>query len=1121
MAIQVSAARTNLMGALSKLKIRPGGNLKLYFDMGIGPASLAVLKRAAARFGNGNLALRIDPNLTPAQLNEVFSNPSALRKSLRIENNVLLVGPERTSAEILAEINQAFTRSADEGINEFKQQSDLLDPADFEACLKNNIIALLSVFKGATAKTLSEFASLLNQVCNLQDHELNNQVIDELLKLDQYDMRWVADAFSVFQKKFPKEPQYFRQTADFYYNFSTSKTKLTLPAETTPEQYKVHDDAQRLPSAKAALTAYERLRVLVPGEFEAKKAEPAKAQPKKAAKGAKKKVKKGKKKAKSKRTRSVFAVCQGQMEKLAVREQRKFDTGVTGKIKGLWDKWDKAEGNDQEKALALMLALRTADSKYFSAVFERVVSDKVARTANFKKLNYLRDLAEENGFTALAGYFHGLGSELVAGIIEDIIHGRTFKDNAPNFTQNEARKLVVESHRVKSLTLLDRLLRDEEIEELDVSLLKGLIRASEDRKNPHQVEAGQTLALMYELKFDHLFLEVYMQQIAEKKPETYEALGKVLAEAVDAAKQTLEVFDHPDLRNTSWRDRLARKSAFPVAMQGSNMMLADKTAEEAAADKFKEALSLDPECTIALENLCIYSFNKGDFAAAIDYGGVLLARYYKTGKIHKIKAGSAPEVQAKFDRESLKKVCTSVGLAALRLFEKTHAIEYLNMARANIEKTFAIEPTERGKHSLLGVYLYTKDYDKVIKLIKEIIVGKPEHLSVFMMLTKALWLNVVPEKFSEIPLELIKGINDYCLDCESSYGEAYVDEMINAGVINPNERQAAIDQREKARSLVIDYVISLADYAIYFERPELAAEVDRMLSHYASKANSGKGSYYYAKYALALKAYGQKTKEGNQVARAHLLEIVAVPGIDISMYSEDLMAFSSLKANAFNLLVELFHSSASKTSKSKRRRRLNFALAELTKALNEFPDDPILLNTAGVLHDELGHKATAETYFAKALDVVNERAKAEGKIGFFSYAYINYIDLLLRRSNHSNESLAAEKKAKAIKLVEELKGKIRLILEAARRDISESDRFSNPNFFANLIELYCKYKFQPAFEVLELIMEQNDFGFQQTYLVGLLRYQMDNELKPEQIPQEVKDLAVKKKSTDGVDAPSK
>ncbi|MBU1027181.1 MAG: hypothetical protein KKA31_05560, partial [Candidatus Margulisbacteria bacterium] len=757
MVIQVSSRGINLMNALFGLQMRPGTELKLHYKRCISPDCLVVLESAARRFGNGNLNLQIDPRFNPVQLDQIFNDPKALRRSLRIQAKAFFLGPERTSTEILAEINRAFGRSATKGIYEFNEQADLLEETDYLSCLRQNIITLFVPFKGTTTKTPQELISLLNQVRRLEDHELNNRVVDELLRLDQYDMQYVATAFSVFQQAFPGEPSYFRKAADFYYGQVIDKRNVTLPENLSQAEVSAHFDALRLPSAQSALAAYERLHVLVPAEFEAKAAESSAAQPAKAGKAARRKLT-GKKKPKKKKTRSLFAGQQAHMEKIAAAEQRKLEISLVKEIKELWGKAGKEK---PDQAIALMIRLSTADSRYFNEVFGAIIADKEERTAHFKKLNYLRDLAEENGFASVANYFHELANMLVAGIIEDIIKGRTFADLAPNFKCGEGGALTVESYCVKSLTLLDKLIRDGEIEELDVALLKGLIRASEDSRNPHQVEAGQTLALMYELTPDHLFLEIYMPQIAKKDPKTYETLSKVLAEAVDSAKKALAIFNHPDLRNTEWRDRLARKLAFPMAMQGSHILLSGLGTQAAAAEKFKEALSIDPECTIALENMCMYAVNVGDCEAAINHGGVLLARYYKTKKIHKMKDDAPPEIQAKFDMQTLKKVSRSVGMAAMRLFEKTHAPEYLEMARVNYEAVFAFEATDRARHSLLGIYFYTKDFDKIIKLAKEVIVGKPEQLSTFMLLIRTLWANAVPKKFSKIPLELIKLINDY------------------------------------------------------------------------------------------------------------------------------------------------------------------------------------------------------------------------------------------------------------------------------------------------------------------------------------------------------------------------
>ncbi|MGB9612916.1 MAG: tetratricopeptide repeat protein, partial [Candidatus Margulisiibacteriota bacterium] len=155
---------------------------------------------------------------------------------------------------------------------------------------------------------------------------------------------------------------------------------------------------------------------------------------------------------------------------------------------------------------------------------------------------------------------------------------------------------------------------------------------------------------------------------------------------------------------------------------------------------------------------------------------------------------------------------------------------------------------------------------------------------------------------------------------------------------------------------------------------------------------------------------------------------------------------SEVCLHAYNLLAQVYREISSQQNNShKRREILNRGKKILAKAILEYPNHPILLNTMGVIYDELGNKARAKEYFVAA----------QAADPFCLFSYLNLVDL----------QLDYQRKEEAEVELQKLQVKIKEMLEN-RQHMPEILKI---DFYVFMKEIIQRTQSRAAQEILESI----------------------------------------------------
>jgi len=975
------ANKASLVFTLSRLGVRPRQNANLCRGAKISSQAAYILERTVGSHGDGGLTLDISPNLRFYELSRILNDSRLLRLSLRIERHRLYIGRPKTKERLAAELEREFERCHLFGMRKLHELKELLKPEEFDEILKR--YALLAV-EGFREERMGEqdFDFLMEELCRLADHDLNQKVIEELLDIKTHDLSWVAEALIHFRKAFPDELRYHKIAGDFYYKLCTG---------------------DKLPLHEYAVEAYADVLRLSPEDIFFGEAKPQTVVIKKRKRGKKKKIKK-------KVLDSVSARLR-EMQKARRRGLEKQKTELKKKVAELWE---KSTFGSKEEAWALVQSIFALGVDDFHVLYRRFTD---SNTERIRKLDLLRDLCLEKGSEKPADLFNALGEEVLGQIIKGVAAGHSFKDSG-------------------SLHIVKDLLEKDEIEALDPGVAKKLFKASVDPNHPRHEFAGFIIyKLVWERKSkaDEVFSEYMKSWEIGQKPDP-----KLLVRAAGLLREILSF-----LPEKVFKSNLASI----ITYQGLHIQNFGEKIEDARA-KFVEALEIDPGCALALSKMAYIANDEGDYPAAIGYAQRILDRAELKDGIFAAQEQGAPEFRKTMKRIADGLVASAqahLGFAHVQLFENTRQKDHLKAAVENLQAAYRQNPQSQITFNLAEAYLLTREYEKGYQMLKEYIKEQPEELGPIVHLSRTLWMTIAPGEV--IPEKLIKLLSDHALSV------------------------AGRGENHRFESMVIDYALHLLDYGA-------VAEARRISRHFARDKIRGNGSFYYAHYALALAAH----KEADyREARDHLQEIINAPNIKYTLFSDEINTLTSLRAQAFNLMLQIFREIAHGTGrdKAKRNRLLRKGLEYFRDAQKDFPNDPILLNTAGVIYEELKHRSRAEEYYRAAI-------KAAPR---FMDGYVNLVDLLLERSR-----VHPVKKAEADLVLGELKDAVVRILEAAQLDRNEIDPVGNPRFFGALLRLYAGYKYKPALDLLKLVLSADlPFSLQRPFAFALLNFREEME----------------------------
>ncbi len=966
---------------LSRLGVRPRQNANLCRGARISPQAAHLLERTVESRGDGGLILDISPNLRFHELERILEDSRLLRLSLRIEPHRLCIDRPKTGKELQAELEHEFGRLHLFGMRKLRELKKLLEVEEFDGILKKCALLAVEGFRREGVGD-QEFDFLMEELCRIADHDLNQKIIEELLDIKTHDLSWIAEALIHFRKAFPDELRYHKIAGDFYYKLCTVD-KLSL-----------HE---------CAIEAYADVLRLSPQDVFYGDSKPHAVMVKKRKRGKKKKIKK-------KMLDSVSARLR-EMEKSQRRGLEKQKTELKKRIAELWG---KSNFDSKEDAWALVQSIFALGAEDFRVLYSRFTDSNSERV---RKLDLLRDLCLEKNRKKAANLFSSLGDEVLGQIIRGVAAGRSFTDSG-------------------SLRMIRDLLEKDEIEALDPGVAKKLFEASVNPNHPrHEFASFIIYKLIWERKFraDVVFSEYIAAWEAKKTPD-FELL-------VEAAGSLREILSFLPLE--VFKSNLASI----VNYQGLHIQNFDGKVEDARA-KFEEALEIDPGCALALSKMAYLSNDAGDYPAAIDYAQRILERAELKEGIFAAQEQGTPEFRATMKRIAdglVASAQTHLGFAHIQLFEKTRKFDHLKAAIENLEMAYRQNPQDEIKFNLAEAYLFNREYEKGFKMLREYIEEHPEELGMVLHVSRALWLTIVPEEV--VPEKLIKLFSDHAL--------------------------SAVERGENHRfgPIVIDYALHLLDYGA-------VAEARRVCSYFAGENNRGKDSFYYAHYALALVA---RKEADHKKARDHLQEIINAPKIESPLYSEEISTPTSLRAHAFNLMIQLFREIAHGSGKDRARKNrfLRKGLEYFRDAQKDFPDDPILLNAAGVIYEELRNKSRAEEHYRKIIRVAPH----------FMDGYLNLIDLLLQRSR-----IHSQKRAEADVVMHDLKEAARKILEAAREDLTAIEPVGNPRFFGALLRIYTEHKYNPALDLLKMVLGADlPFSLQKPFAFALLNFREEVE----------------------------
>jgi tetratricopeptide (TPR) repeat protein len=254
-------------------------------------------------------------------------------------------------------------------------------------------------------------------------------------------------------------------------------------------------------------------------------------------------------------------------------------------------------------------------------------------------------------------------------------------------------------------------------------------------------------------------------------------------------------------------------------------------------------------------------------------------------------------------------------------------------------------------------------------------------------------------------------------------------------------KKQLLDQLAQLQKIDRRTALDAVDYGIFLNDLGLAPEAKEIFAFFAKENNQGTDSYYYAHYGIALSAIRNKEYEK---ARQHTRKIIDAADVEYEIFSEEMRARSPLKANAYNLLIQSY-----------REEGKEIPVKIVIEGLHDFPNDPILLNVAGVIYDERSDFGQARELFEKGIKLAPR----------FPDLYINYLDMLLKQYSVQPEMIA-----EADKLMGRFKSSMKEILQVGREDINELSRIDGRRLYENLVDLYFRFNYSPVLDLLKTIL---------------------------------------------------
>lgn len=720
---------------------------------------------------------------------------------------------------------------------------------------------------------------------------------------------------------------------------------------------------------------------------------------------------------------------------------------LTEKKQRLVRLWAGLGAEDKEGAFELVRTMNELGRDEFEAVFRRSLDP---RRQKLNKLDLLWAVGHEKGYDRAAEYFKFLGDELLGEVVTGLIKQRAFHDGEKTAARVVEGQLEVEQLSGSWLMLKDLLERDQ-IEWIRPEAMESILKTAKDDTHRYQGSAVYIMdKLIWQRKYeaDRLYFE-YIRMLDEGRPPD----GSRLDRAITLIREARHYFPHYVLRTNL---------AVLLTMKAEHLK---SYAHEKAGDPLpllEEAIKEDPECALALEKICEVENQRGNYGVVIEHAQKILERARSGKGMFAFQEQAKDEMAAKMKALSVGVITAThahLGFAALKMYEKKRDPDLLKMAEDNLVAAYERSPQHQLQYHLIGAYLLTKQHDKAFEMLGDYLRQRPrDKMNLFqvLQLSGSLWLNLAPgEVIPEKLLDLFVG---------------YVMESVK------KKENAALGP------MAVDFAAYLLDFGALRQTKKICA-------YFTRKENRGSDSFYYAHYVLALKAY---RRSDLTAARHHLQEIINAPKVEMDLYSGNLKSFSSLKANAFNMMVDIYRRIAldNGRDRSKRDRLLKMALSYVRRALKDYADDPVLLNTAGVVYEELRHKTRAEESYRRAVEVAPH----------FVNNYLSLIELLLSRSKRY-----PEKRAEADRVVDRLKMQIAGILDAARSDLEEIDPVGSVDFFNALIQLYCERGYQPALDILRTLLGKDDRSSVQANLLkpftfGLIQYAVEIEAQNKNKP---------------------
>ena len=409
-------------------------------------------------------------------------------------------------------------------------------------------------------------------------------------------------------------------------------------------------------------------------------------------------------------------------------------------------------------------------------------------------------------------------------------------------------------------------------------------------------------------------------------------------------------------------------SSLALAEKGSVLLALGDTGQ--AEKLLEEALKYDPNNFIALERLIWVKGFKGEIFEVKNLAEKVLSLEEREG--WKSIRGVAR-----------KTALTNLCYACLHLWEeKQEKSSFLALAEKyalQLEQEF---PKEKSAvfYYLAQVYFGKKELERALTFTRQFVNDPEFEVGKIFSLFSPLWV-VFEELSSE---ERIKA-RDLFLELEEK--------------IFPK----ALTQEELAGKII--------DFACTLLEAEMDDIAERLLFFYLERGKKDT-AFFQALYAQALLHY--RLKEFPQAAH-QLLKIIKDPqSRGKQIYDLTLGTTSDIRLHAYSFLGQVYRAISQQQADGKKRRGImNEGRKILLRAKREYPNDPVLLNTLGVIFDELGDQGRATLCFLGAMEADP----------FFIFAYLNLVDLWQNRGRKKEASLK----------LNDLRARVEEILKSGKR----------------------------------------------------------------------------------------